>query len=166
MEVTDLVEILPTVTVMLHTIRTSKNKKTKSSIKKGLRRTLQYSTESGRYTYSMGAKQLCDSEGINIHKLNRSGSNTKLLSKKIKNKPIILLEHPYPLGKFINDLLKTPDDLLLVNLINYPPLVWITREEDNELNSKGYTTKRPGGWKKCYDECGIILCDEIFPVPL
>jgi len=161
-DITNLVEILPSVSQMIESIKTCKDKTTKSVLRKSLRRLLQYSSECGKYTYSMGAKSLCENKGIDIHKLNRTHPNTKLLSKETPNKPIMLLEHPYPLSEFMDDLMKTPKELLLVSLMKYPPLVWITRQENDLLNSNGFNRKRPGGWKKCYEKCEIILCGQVF----
>jgi hypothetical protein len=165
-DITYFLDILPSITQLLKGIRNTNNPKTKKILRKGLRRTLQYSSEDGRYTYSIAAKELCDRKAIDIHKLSRTQPNTKILSSDSPNRPILLLEHPKPLGSFIDELIDTPDDLLLGTLMKYPPLVWITREENNKLNSNGYNRVRPGGWKKCYDECEIILCNQIFPVSL
>ena len=46
---------------------------------------------------------------------------------------------------------------------SYSGVCWITREEDDELNRKGYKSVRPGGWFECYTRCGIKVVPR--PVP-
>lgn len=162
----DINYFLPSIRELLEGIRNCNDNNTKLILRRGLRRLLQYISEAGRYTYSIAAKDLCDKKNIDIHKLSRTRPNTKTLSSNIPNRPILLLEHPNPLGYFIDELINTPNDLLLGTLMNYPPLIWITRDEDDKLNSKGFNRVRPGGWKKCYDECEIILDNQIFPISL
>lgn len=36
-------------------------------------------------------------------------------------------------------------------------LALIAVEEDRELSKRGWAAKRPGGWRRCYRECGIEL---------
>jgi hypothetical protein len=44
----------------------------------------------------------------------------------------------------------------------YSGVCWITRDEDDELNRRGYKSKRPGGSLDCYARCGI----KVLPRPV
>ena len=62
---------------------------------------------------------------------------------------------------FIKELLKCKslDDVVRV-MNEYTGVCLITREEDDCLNSKGLTSKRPDGWVIAYNSCGIEVMDE------
>lgn len=44
-------------------------------------------------------------------------------------------------------------------------LALITAEEDERLKDSDYRDKRPGGWRRCYRECGIEV-ERLHPSPL
>lgn len=74
------------------------------------------------------------------------------------NKSNIVWEHTTPIKELIDKLIKCKDIACVKNILNdYSGVVWITRQEDDCLISKGYKDKRPGGWKRCYEDCGIII---------
>ena len=65
-------------------------------------------------------------------------------------------EHTTPVNLLLNDLLSAETKDKAINILkNYSGVCLITREEDDILNSSGMRTVRPGGWKKCYETCGI-----------
>lgn len=75
---------------------------------------------------------------------------------KINGKPALLWEHTTPNSKLCDKLLACKrTDQVLEELVNYSGVCWISRAEDDALNAAGFRTKRPGGWKKCYESVGI-----------
>jgi len=73
------------------------------------------------------------------------------------NKPNLIAEHATPKSVLLSMLIEA-DVSEWDNLIEEHSVVcWITREENNRLEKSGYRQKRPGGWKKCYELCGIVL---------
>jgi hypothetical protein len=76
-------------------------------------------------------------------------------------KSLLVLEHTTPVNIFIKELLKCKslDDVVRV-MNEYTGVCLITREEDDCLNSKGLTSKRPDGWVIAYNSCGIEVMDE------
>ena len=80
-----------------------------------------------------------------------------ICGKDEKGKSKLVYEHTTPISEFFYDL-TTCNNLSEIEekLDNYSGICWITREEDDRL-TKNYRAKRPGGWRKCYNECGIQL---------
>lgn len=77
---------------------------------------------------------------------------------KIDGKSALLWEHTTPNGIFCQELYDcTSPTEIREKLANYSGVCWVTRAEDNKLNKLGYRSKRPGGWRKCYEEAGIKL---------
>ena len=74
-----------------------------------------------------------------------------------------LFEHCHPVVEIRTYLLE--NDLTLEETIDYLwkdyAVCWITYEEDAKLRELKYTTKRPGGWRKCYEEAGIKIIEKI-----
>ena len=70
-----------------------------------------------------------------------------------------LMEHCHPVVEIRTHLIE--NDLTMEETIDYLwndyAVCWITYEEDAKLRELKYTTKRPGGWRKCYEEAGIKL---------
>jgi hypothetical protein len=76
-------------------------------------------------------------------------------------KPKIVWEHSIPVGQFIKELAKCESLAEIEKKMDtYPGACWITREEDNLLNSSGYKNSRPGGFETCYAKCGIEVLSE------
>lgn len=67
----------------------------------------------------------------------------------------IFCEHVYPLTLLAKRFLDGKIDVEIC--INNRFCVWITADENNSLNIKGYRNERPEGWEKCYRDCGIEL---------
>jgi hypothetical protein len=129
--------------------------KRSSSVKQGIRRNIQYYTDNTEWVYSIKAKQLCDNLGLDINKLPKY--KVGRLVGGDKNKPALIGEHTTPISELISILIDTPLDEIKYLIKNYSPVCWITREEDERLNSNGYSRKRPNGWEFCYKDCGITL---------
>jgi len=77
-------------------------------------------------------------------------------------KPKIVWEHTIPVGQFIKEMAKecSTQEEVISKMLTYPGACWITREEDDMLNSNGFKNSRPGGFKKCYSQCGIEVLSE------
>ena len=67
----------------------------------------------------------------------------------------ILMEHKNPVEEIWLKLLDSPEKTF-DTLKKYHTLVWVTREEDNRLNTLGYRSKRPDS-NKAYREAGIEI---------
>lgn len=63
-------------------------------------------------------------------------------------------EHCIPIKELIERVLDTDEPI--ESIIEDDFVCWVLVEEDKELRIHGYQSKRPGGWKKCYKECGIV----------
>jgi hypothetical protein len=102
---------------------------------------------------SKRAKELADLLGIDLS--DKLWTNRNICGKT-DNKSNIVWEHSTPIKELAESLFKCKDmDCIRKALDEYSGVIWITREEDNELASRGYKNKRPDGWEKCYEDCGI-----------
>jgi hypothetical protein len=106
---------------------------------------------------SENAKKLAANYGVDLCDKLWTDKN---ICGKTGNKSNIVWEHTTPIKELIDTLLKCKDlACVKKNLNDYSGVVWITRQEDNCLISKGYKNKRPGGWKKCYQDCDITIIE-------
>tara|TARA_B100002051_G_C16356856_1_gene449104 strand:+ start:61 stop:576 length:516 start_codon:yes stop_codon:yes gene_type:complete len=88
--------------------------------------------------------------GLSWHSINGYGKDGKGRSN-------LVFEHTTPIAEFFNELLTCKSQIeVLDKLDSYSGICWITREEKDRLTKK-YHHKRPGGWRKCYEDCGIIV---------
>jgi len=70
-------------------------------------------------------------------------------------------EHAVPIREFRESLILCQNKEEIIKTINeYPGVAWISREENNKLNSLGFQRKRPGGFLNCYQKAGIVLLNE------
>jgi len=67
----------------------------------------------------------------------------------------ILMEHKNPVEEIWLKLLESPENTFDI-IENHHILVWVTREEDKQLNKLGYRSKRPDS-NKAYKEAGIEI---------
>lgn len=82
-------------------------------------------------------------------------STTWLNQSKVDPKrKIFHYEHCNTISELCSAVLDTDEDIR--DILKRDIVCWILKEEDKELNKHGYKSKRPGGWKKCYKECGIM----------
>jgi hypothetical protein len=133
---------------LLTELKICDNKKTKSALRKSIRRVFQYYTETLPRLVSVEA-----------YEYNKQHNNLDLHSIQAFNKRRgkLVLEHTTPIMSFINHVLTLPEELWVKTIQEYSPCCWITKDEDKRLTKMGFNTKRNGGWKKCYDECEINL---------
>lgn len=71
-----------------------------------------------------------------------------------EGRKIFHYEHCTPIKSLVDEALYTDNDV--DNILAKSVVCWILKTENEELDKKGYRTKRDGGWKKCYNDCGII----------
>ena len=67
---------------------------------------------------------------------------------------LFVFEHKTPINMLVEKMIQKPNEILQV--LEEMDSVWITREEDNMLNSLGYRTKRPDP-DKAYSEASITI---------
>jgi len=74
-----------------------------------------------------------------------------------RNKINLHREHPESNASFFDRILNECHNLaqVVVELSYHPGTCWVTSEENDILNQKGYRTNRPSGWKEAYMKCGI-----------
>jgi hypothetical protein len=125
----------------------------KKKLKEALREVLRKFTDRCPEKVSKKAKILADS-------LKKDLSNKLWTDKNIcgttGKKSNIVWEHSTPINELADSLIECNDiGCIRKALDEYSGVIWITREEDNELASRGYKNKRTDGWKKCYEDCGI-----------
>lgn len=101
---------------------------------------------------SKAALQMAKEKKVDLSKANYSA-----LSKLDPNKEWLYYEHCNPIKELRLALLN--DNKEVEKIIEKDFICWVTREENKELDKRGYRDKRPGGWKKCYKECGIKVLE-------
>jgi hypothetical protein len=145
----------------LRSLKTTPKGKRRTALKEFVGRGIRYYTEQmGVRRYSQKALEFCESRGIDIKTLPLR-DYSKIVGGE-PNKPNLVLEHPLPIGQFIEKMLMTDEKDWEFKFFLYPGVCWITRDEDNILNSNGFKNKRPEGWKNCYDMCGIKLITAVY----
>lgn len=83
-----------------------------------------------------------------------------LVGKDDKNRGMIVWEHTTPLNILLKELITKQSQEEINECMNsYSGVCLITREEDDRLNASGFRCVRPGGWKKCYEDCGIEVIE-------
>ena len=130
--------------------------KTDRSIARGMMRKLvnKY-TDRPPFLASEKALALAEKHGRNLFEMRWSHRNR---CGKVNGKPALMWEHTTPNSVLCDQLLDCSNEQeIRAALKNYSGVCWITREEDDILNSAGYLTKRPGGWKSCYSQVGISV---------
>lgn len=88
--------------------------------------------------------------------------DSETLKKYDKGHKKLMHEHVVPI-KEITKAIENPQLYENVEeIIDMMEIALITKDEDKMLTAKGFQSERPGGWKKCYEKCGI----EIVSIPL
>lgn len=70
-----------------------------------------------------------------------------------KGRKIFHYEHCNTIKQLRLAILNTNESI--EKILNRNITCWILKSENELLDKNGYKDKRPGGWKKCYKECGI-----------
>lgn len=111
---------------------------------------------------SKAALAEAQSLGLNPVEILSGNYNAESLKKYDKGHKKLMHEHVVPV-KEITKAIENPQHYENVEeIIDMMEIALITKNEDKKLTAKGFQSERPGGWKKCYEECGI----EIVTIPL
>jgi hypothetical protein len=145
----------PVIWAYVESLRKVKNKDVTKNLKGGLKTTLQKWTDQPVKMVSNKVWDECQNHTTKTDPFELLYEDRNKLGK-VDGKLRLVWEHTTPLSKFYDVLIKCENiEDVIEELKNYTGVCWISREEDNLLNKKGYRDKRPGGWEKCYKECGI-----------
>jgi hypothetical protein len=78
-----------------------------------------------------------------------------------RNVSFAVWEHAHTIKDMRDQLIMLDTRETVAKIIyDYPGVAWISRKEDDELNTRGFSRTRPGGFLKCYKEAGITLLNE------
>ncbi len=102
--------------------------------------------------YSVNAEKVAKKLGFDGELINLQWHQQPKYDQKRK---IIFHEHAYPLTELTRDFLEGKIDVQ--TCIGRKFCVWVTAQENQILNDKGYRNTRNGDWLKCYKDCGIEL---------
>ena len=97
---------------------------------------------------------LAKAEEMNVNIKDLTWDNQRRVDPK---REIFIVEHCNPLSS-LADRLIAGESFAEIKPDTFT--AWITKEEDQALRNHHYRSVRPGGWEKCYVECGI----EIMPL--
>lgn len=135
----------------------------KRKIKEAIKESIKKWSDQPVKMVSKGVMEECSSRSIDPFEL--MWTKREAIGKTEKGKSRLLWEHTTPVGEFFTELItyKSLEEIQTA-IENYSGVCWILREEDDALNANGYRDKRPGGWRKCYEECGIYVVtkDEVY----
>lgn len=148
---------IDTIQSLLVTLSNQTDKKYKASLRRSLRRMIQYLTDLQPILCSVEAKKILDEKGLDPNTLSRYNAKKKVGGDP--NRPNLVPEHTTPIKEVMDLLVKSPVDQIRNILESYSPTCWVTREEDDRLIKAGWRMKRPGGWRVCYEKCEIVLAE-------
>ena len=97
---------------------------------------------------SKAAKEKAKELGIDLTKMTWKNQN-----KYDPKREIFHYEHCNPVKQLREAILNTDENI--EDILKRDIVCWILKTENKELDTHGYKSERPGGWKKCYKECGI-----------
>ena len=130
----------------------------KKNLKGALKTTLQKMTDQPVNYVSKGVLELCATREIDPFSLLWPQRN--LLGKDEKGRSLLMWEHTTPLTELFHTLVECSSYSEVLGVLeSYSGVCWITRQEDDKLNSSGFRSKRPEGWRNAYAKCGIEIID-------
>jgi hypothetical protein len=97
---------------------------------------------------SKAAKEKAKELGIDLTKMTWKNQNTFDPKRKVFH-----YEHCNPVKQLREAILNTDEEI--EDILKRDIVCWVLKTEDQELTIHGYKDSRPGGWKKCYKDCGI-----------
>lgn len=149
-------EFLPVIWSLVQAHNSSVNDFSKRKLKEALKDVIKKWTDQPVSMVSKKVMELATENNKNPFDI--MWPKRKIFGVDSDGKSLLLWEHTTPIGELYITLTEcnTLDEVKSV-MSNYSGVCWITRDEDNMLNSSGYRSKRPGGWLKCYEECGIEI---------
>lgn len=128
----------------------------KKKLKEALKDTLKKMTDQPVNMVSESVMKMCKAADIDPFELLWTKRN--ILGRDQDGKSLLLWEHTTPLAEFFESLIKcTSIESISETIEKYSGVCWITRDEDNLLNKKGFRSKRVGGWQNAYSDCGIKI---------
>jgi len=144
----------PIIEASVITYNATSNTMAKLKIKESLKETIKKWTDQPVNMVSVAVMQECEKRGINPFELLWPKRN--IIGKDENGKSLLLWEHTTPIGELFDQFIKCKSGDEIENVMSsYSGVCWIMRHEDNALNKSKYRSKRPGGWKSCYESCGI-----------
>jgi len=125
-------------------------------LKEGLKDTLKKMTDQKVTMVSEAVMNAC--KPLNIDPFELLWTDRNILGKDKNGKSLILWEHTTPLAEYFESLIGCKSEHEVSQVIeNYSGVCWLMRHEDNALNEAGFRSKRPDGWQKAYESCGIKI---------
>ena len=99
---------------------------------------------------SRAALGIASNRGISLSDMTWDNQTAK---KRDPGRKLFMRDHCVPIRELVDLVLKSnkPVD----KIVKRETVAWITRAENACLDKKEYKDSRPGGWRKCYKECGI-----------
>ncbi|MDC0230462.1 hypothetical protein OAK19_00715 [Aureispira] len=155
---TSFIEIICAYVNAIKTVNTENPK----GLKGGLDMALRILT--GTHATFISESILIQSQKIGVNPFDLIWEQRYTMGKMLINKrkySFAVWEHTLPIREFRENLILSKNKKEIIQTINdYPGVAWISREENNKLNSLGYQRKRPFGFLKCYEEACITLLNE------
>lgn len=131
----------------------------KKNLKGALKTTSQKMTDQPVNYVSKGVLDLCNAREIDPFSLLWPQRN--ILGTDEKGRSLLLWEHTTPLAELFNTLVECSSYSAVLDVLeSYSGVCWITRQEDDRLNSSGFRSKRPEGWRTAYAKCGIEIINK------
>jgi hypothetical protein len=146
----------PIIFLFVQQINKTKDSIIKKKLNEALKDTLKKMTDQPVQMVSEAAWEACQAKKLNPFDLMWPDRN--ILGKDITGKSLLLWEHTTPIGELYEILIKCKSEVEIQDTLeNYSGVCWIMRYEDNLLNENGFRSKRPEGWQKAYEACGIKI---------
>lgn len=147
---------VPIIFLFVKQIDKAKDNFIKKKLKEALKDTLKKTTDQPVHMVSEAVWKACQGKQLNPFKL--MWPDRHILGKDVNGKSLLLWEHTTPIGELYEMLIKCKSEVEIADVLeNYSGVCWIMRFEDNLLNEKGFRSKRPNGWQKAYESCGIKI---------
>lgn len=129
-------------------------KKEKSNLKAMLNKCIRIVDDSYQIDRaSEKAKQIADKMKLDLTKMSWCNQHTY-----DKGRKIFVFEHKTPINVIVQKMIDNPANVLTI--LENMQIVWITREEDAQLNALGYRKNREDH-DKAYAEAGIKIVNLI-----
>ena len=126
-----------------------KNKANKAFYSKIAKACFRYYTDTKKSEYiSEAAMKKAKELGIDLKTM-----TWKTQTKYDKKRLIFHYEHCNTIHELTERLLETNEPV--ENILKYYIVCLILKKENKKLYDNVFKSKRPGGWQKCYKQCGI-----------
>ena len=126
------------------------SKKEKSNLKAMLNKCIRIVDDGHQINKaSEKAKKLADAMQIDLTKMSWANQ-----PKFDKGRKVFVFEHKTPINTLVQQMIDNPDNVL--SILESIQIVWITRDEDAQLNALGYRKNREDH-DKAYADAGITV---------